>query len=201
MLRAFGVQLQQWDLIQDTGNGLEIVECLENRGKTGGTGSYNVGPDELVGVSAIKDEAFASCENLAQVDLSKTTVDIIPNGCFKDTQLNSIVLPSTLKKILAESFQDGGAKRLVVYFKGDPMTIEEDAFKQTIPGKEQQEVIFQCSPKSNADYYAMDYDYINSSDDEVVQEFIVEFWNLPDYPAMTNMVRIDKQTFPCPIHC
>ena len=181
-------------LYRKTNNGLEIVECLENRGKTGGTGSYNVGPDELAGVTAIKDEAFAACDNLAQVDLSKTTVDIIPEGCFKDTQLNSVILPSTLKKILAESFQNGGAKRLVVYFKGDPMTIEEDAFKQTVPGKDQQEVIFQCTEKSNADYYAMDYVYINSSDDEVYQEFTVEFWNLPDYPAMTNMVRVDKQT-------
>ena len=50
-------------LYRKIASGLEIVECLENRGAVGGTGSYNVGADnEFNGVSAIKPEAFADCK-------------------------------------------------------------------------------------------------------------------------------------------
>lgn len=184
-------------LYRNTNSGKEIAECLESRGALNGSGSYNVGPDELTGVTSIKDEAFESCKSIAQVDLSKTTVNTIPDSCFKDMELNSITLPSTLKAIEKGAFQDRGSKRMVVYFKGDPIRIEEDAFDNSDAADrkdpKQNSVIFQCQEGSNADFYSTAYPYINSSDDEVYQEFTVEFWNLPDYPAMTNMVRVDKQ--------
>jgi len=185
-------------LFRQTGNGLEIVECLENRGKVGGTGSYNVGPDELSGVSSIKEEAFEDCADIAQMDMSKTTVNTIPKSCFKGMELNSITLPSSLKAIETEAFQDRGSKRMVVYFKGDPIRIEEDAFNNN-DAKDREDpkqnlVIFQCQEGSNADFYATVYPYINSSDDEVYQEWTVIFYNLPDYPSMSNPVMLDKQT-------
>ncbi|MDE7249515.1 MAG: leucine-rich repeat protein, partial [Lachnospiraceae bacterium] len=164
-----------------------------------------VGPDELSGVTSIKEEAFEACKNIAQVDLSKTTVNTIPEACFKDMELNSITLPSTLKVIESEAFQDRGSKRMVVYFKSDPIRIEEDAFDNAIAGdpdvvgdgrndSKQNLVIFQCQEGSNADFYATVYPYINSSNDEVYQEWTVIFYNLPDYPLMTNQVMLDKQT-------
>ncbi len=183
-------------LYRSTDSGKEIVECLENRGKTNGVGSYNVGPDELSGVSSIKPEAFANCEDVAQIDLSKTTISIIPEGAFKEMELNSIILPSTLKRIEAEAFVDNDVKRFVVYYKGDPMAIVEDAFEPKDPAT--QEVIFQCQKGSNADYYAMDkkYPYITSSDKEVFQEFTVIFYNQPEYPNTdpNTWVMLDKQT-------
>lgn len=192
-------------LYRNTNSGKEIAECLESRGTVNGSGSYNVGPDELSGVTSMKDEAFEACKNIAQIDLSKTTINTIPESCFKDMELNSITLPSTLKAIEKGAFQDRGAKRMVVYFKGDPIRIEEDAFDNTAAGdpdetgdgrddSAQNLVIFQCQEGSNADFYATVYPYINSSDDEVYQEWTVIFYNLPDYPLMTNQVLLDKQT-------
>lgn len=185
-------------LFRQTGSGLEIVECLENRGKVGGTGSYNVGPDELSGVSSMKEEAFEDCADIAQVDMSKTTVNTIPKACFKGMELNSITLPSTLKVIEKEAFQDRNSKRMVVYYKGDPIRIEEDAFNNNDANDREDDkqnlVIFQCQEGSNADFYATAYPYINSSDDEVYQEWTVIFYNLPDYPSMSNPVMLDKQT-------
>lgn len=192
-------------LYRNTNSGKEIAECLESRGAVNGSGSYNVGPDELSGVTSMKDEAFEACKNIAQIDLSKTTINTIPESCFKDMELNSITLPSTLKAIEKGAFQDRGAKRMVVYFKGDPIRIEEDAFDNTAAGdpdetgdgrddSAQNLVIFQCQEGSNADFYATVYPYINSSDDEVYQEWTVIFYNLPDYPLMTNQVLLDKQT-------
>lgn len=179
-------------LYRNTGSGLEIVECLENRGALNGTGSYNVGPDELSNVTSIKEEAFADCDQIAQVDLSKTEVKTIPAGCFKNTSLNSITLPGTLTKINEEAFQNGGASRLVVYYKSEFVNIADDVWKNEDSTKQQQ-VIFQCTEGSMPDDYADEYSYINASDDEVVTEFTVIFYNLPDYPAMTNMELVDKQ--------
>lgn len=179
-------------LYRSLGNGWEIVECLENRGALNGTGLYNVGPDELTGVTSIKDEAFADCTEIGQIDLSKTTVDVVPDSCFKDMQLNSIYLPSTLKAIEKDAFKGNDVNRFIVYFKGDPITWEDDQFEPKDPDK--QIVIFQCLDKSNAYYYAEKYPYITSSDEEVYLEFEVIFWNLPDWPSMNNQVLFDKQT-------
>ncbi len=179
-------------LYRNIGNGWEIVECLENRGALNGTGLYNVGPDELTGVTAIKDEAFTDCTEIGQIDLSKTTVDIIPESCFKNMQLSSIYLPSTLKAIEKDAFKGNDVNRFIVYFKGDPITWEDDQFEPKNPDK--QIVIFQCLDKSNAYYYAEKYPYINASDEEVYLEFEVIFWNLPDWPNMNNQVLVDKQT-------
>lgn len=185
-------------LYRQTDSGLEIVECLENRGQTGGTGLYTVGPDELNGVTSIKEEAFAECDKIAQVDLSSTTVRTIPVGCFQDMELNSIVLPSTLSSIEADAFKGGQARRFVVYFKNsNPITMTEDAFEPKDGDKDQvgdREVIFQCAIPSNAATYADYYAYITASDAEVYEEFTVRFYNRPDYPASTNLELLSRQT-------
>lgn len=179
-------------LYRKIGNSLEIVECLENRGALNGTGLYNVGPDELTGVTSIKEEAFADCTEIGQIDMSKTTVDVIPEGCFKNMQLSSIILPSSLLEIKEDAFRYNDVNRFIVYFKGNPTQWEDDQFEPKDPSK--QVVIFQCLKGSNADRYAGKYPYINSSDEEVYQEFEVIFWNLPDWPNMNNQVLVDKQT-------
>ena len=79
-------------LYRTTGGGLEIVECLENRGKASSGTSYNVGPDELSGVASVKPEAFAECDSIASINMATTSVREIPEGCFKEMNLNSIIL-------------------------------------------------------------------------------------------------------------
>ena len=185
-------------LYRRVGNGLEIVECLENRGKTGGTGLYTVGPDELAGVKSIKPEAFEDCNQIAQVDLSKTEVGTIPDSCFKNMALNSIVLPNTLSKIDKDAFAGGESRRFVVYYKNsNPITMIEDAFEPkdgNRNSKGDREVIFQCAIPSNAATYAEDYKYITVSDAEVYQEYVVKFYNTPNYPASTDLELLSTQT-------
>lgn len=185
-------------LYRTTAEGKEIVECLENRGMTsGGTGSYNVGPDELSGVSSIKPEAFADCKDITQVDLSKTTIPYLMEGSFKNTAMNSIILPGALRRIEEGAFQNGEAKRLMVYFKGNGnVIIVEDAFAYLDEDgnqdpKKQQEVIFQCLEGTIPYDYAKDYDYIITRNDEVYQEYEVVFWNPIEFPSKDHAVPIE----------
>lgn len=185
-------------LYRNVNGGKEIVECLENRGKTGGSGLYTVGPDELQGVTAIKKEAFAECKEVAQVDLSKTSIGAITEGSFKEMELNSIVLPNSLSRIDADAFKDNDSKRFIVYYKNsNPITMTPNAF-QPLDGNPtaigDREVIFQCSIPSNAATYAEDYAYITVSDEEVFEEFTVNFYNTPDYPKSSNLELLSTQT-------
>lgn len=155
--------------------GKEIVECLEGRGDI--VGSYSVGPDELSGVLSIKKEAFMDCDNIGKVDLSATTVDVIPVGCFQATdQLNSVVLPDTVKNIEADSFKDSKIRLLTI--PGTQAYIAPDAFKSN----PQQNIIFECIEDLTADRYAKAYDYINPEYGKVYLEHTVYFWDYPNYP-------------------
>ena len=175
-------------LYRNTPEGVEIVECLESRGAVGGIGSYSVGPDELIGVTTMKEEAFADCDAIGKVDLSSTTVDVIPEGCFKDTDdLNSVVLPDTVKNIEAESFRDSGIRLLTI--PGNQAYIAPDAFAtseylETGDKDTQQTIIFECLEGLTADRYAKEteYWYINPEYGKVFLEHDVYFWDYPNYP-------------------
>ena len=187
-------------IYRNTGSGTEVVECLESRGAVGGIGSYSVGPEELAGVTSIKEEAFADCDDVGKVDLSVTVVDTIPEGCFKETDdLNSVVLPDTVKSIEAESFKDSSLRLLTI--PGTQSYIAQDAFmtgdwvtkpsdREVNPGteaaKKQQTIIFECLEGTTADRYAKEYWYINPEYGRVYLEHMVYFWDYPDYPDTSN---------------
>ncbi|MBO5470726.1 MAG: leucine-rich repeat protein, partial [Lachnospiraceae bacterium] len=171
-------------IYRNTGSGTEIVECLESRGAVGGIGSYSVGPDELAGVTTIKEEAFADCDDVGKVDLSATTIDAIPEGCFKETDdLNSVVLPDTVKNIEADSFINSGIRLLTI--PGSQAYIARDAFKND---DKQQTIIFECIEGTTADRYAKAEEnwYINPEYGKVYLEHMVYFWDYPDYPDTSN---------------
>lgn len=166
-------------LYHNTGNGTEIVECLESRGDK--IGSYSVGPDELAGVTSIMEEAFKDCDKVGKVDLSSTTVDVIPERCFEDTDdLNSVVLPDTVKNIEADSFKSSKIRLLTI--PGMQAYIAQDAFKSN----PQQTIIFECVEGTTADRYAKQYDYINPEYGKVNLEHTVYFWDYPNYPDTTT---------------
>ena len=171
-----------------------IVECLETRGVT--TGSYSVGPDELAGITSIYNEAFMDCGGIGKVDLSTSSLKIIPERCFKKTaDLNSVVLPDVVKSIEAEAFQDSGIRLLTI--PGTQSYIAQDAFmtgdwvekpldRETNPGTEaskaQQTIIFECIEGTTADRYAKEYWYINPEYGKVYLEHTAYFWDFPNYP-------------------
>lgn len=176
-------------LYRNTGNGLEIVECLEGRGNK--VGSPSVGPEELAGVTEIKAEAFDDCDEIGRVDLSSTTVATIPERCFEETDdLNSVTLPDTIKTIKKDSFKNTKMRLLVI--PGNQAYIEKDAFKydgydENAGGSNPQPTItFQCVEKTTADIYADEYYYINPEYGRVFLTHTVTFWDYPDYPDITS---------------
>ena len=173
-----------------------MVQCLPGRGKS--VGSYSVGPDELNGVTDLKEEAFAGCGDVGKVDLSSSAVDIIPEGCFKDTDdLNSVVLPDTVKNIEAESFRDSAIRLLTI--PGTQAYIAQDAFAtskylQSKDHNDQQTIIFECVEGTTADRYAKEKDnwYINPEYGKVSLTHTVYFWDYPDYPDTTTKELFEK---------
>lgn len=184
-------------LYRTTDSGVEIVECLENRGTASTGTSYNVGPDELSGVTSVKPEAFAECDSIASIDMGTTSVREIPEGCFKEMDLNSIVLPDTLMSIQKDAFAGNAAKRLEVNFgKGNPGVITPDAFEPKNDDDIKREVYFICdqSPDSYPNVFAKDYSYIISTDKGLEIAYTVSFYNRPDFPYDTNAVLIPEGT-------
>lgn len=183
-------------IYRNTGNGYEVVQCLEGRGKN--IGSYSVGPDELAGVVSLKEEAFAGCGDVGKVDLSSSTIDVVPEGCFKETDdLNSVVLPDTVKNIEAESFRDSAIRLLTI--PGTQAYIAKDAFatsKYLESGNhsDQQTIIFECIEGTTADRYAKETEnwYINPEYGKVYLTHTVYFWDYPDYPDITKKEIFDK---------
>lgn len=155
---------------------------METRG--GIIGSYSVGPEEFAGVASMKEEAFADCGKIGKVDLSATVIDVIPEAAFKNTKdLNSVVLPSSVKNIEAESFRDSAIRLLTI--PGSQAYIAPDAFAtskylESKDHDDQQTIIFECIEGTTADRYAKQTEnwYINPEYGKVYLEHTVYFLGL-----------------------
>ena len=175
-----------FNLSNEGQGGKVLVECLPGRGNT--VGSYTVGPDEFAGMTGIQKEAFMDCDEIGKVDISQSTVDTIPEGCFRNTdEINTIVLPDTVKNIEAESFRDCKVKVLTI--PGTQAYIAKDAFATTKYLKtgdhdDQHTIIFECIEGTTADRYAKETEnwYINPEYGKVYLEHTVYFWDYPNYP-------------------
>ncbi len=111
----------------DLGTGYVIEECLMPRGNLIGFKAVNSTTDSLLSkVSGIKPEAFSYCPDLSTVDLSDTSITVIPEGCFKgDSTLQEVVLPESVSRIDSKAFSDTRAK-VTIY--STTCQIESDAF-------------------------------------------------------------------------
>lgn len=60
---------------------------------------------DIIGLLTLEDHAFYKCSALKEIDLSKTTIEDIPDACFfKCTSLEKILFPKSLKTIKNDSF-------------------------------------------------------------------------------------------------
>ncbi len=167
-------------LYQHSGSDKILIECLDGRGDV--IGSYTVGPEELSGVTRLQEEAFMNCDTIGKVDLSQTTIDTVPERTFYDAKdLNTVILPDTVKNIEAGSFQNCGMRVLTI--PGNQSYIEKEAFLNKAG---QQKIAFQCVEGTTADRYAKAYDYITPEYGKVFVEHTVYFWDYTDYPDTTN---------------
>ena len=55
-------------------------------------------------LSTIGESCFEHCSSIHSVDLSKTSVEVIPSSCFSQTFMETIVLPKQLKRIEYRAF-------------------------------------------------------------------------------------------------
>ncbi len=179
------------------GNKSSIVQCLETRGK--GVGYYTVEAGELKGVTSIQKEAFMDCLEIGEIDLSESSVQTIPERCFKNTAgVTKIALPSTVNIIELEAFKDTGRLKVVhipsnqmtymaddVFQNGDWRNTPEDRLKD--PGNTgQQEIYLECVEGSYVDRYAKQYWYLTPEYGKVSLLHNVYFWNYPDYSDVSE---------------
>lgn len=174
--------------------GMEIIECLEGRGNT--LGSYTVGPEELTGVTKIREEAFEDCTGIGKVDLSAAAIEVVPKRCFANTEeITAVILPNTTGSIEAEAFQKSGIRVLTI--PSSVTYIEKEAFrnKDKFPNAaDQTKITFECVEGSAADRYAKSSEnpYINPEYGKVFLSHWVYFWD--DLLDEANPVMLVKQS-------
>lgn len=111
----------------DLGTGYVIEECLEPRGDVIGYKSINSTTDSLISkVTGVKPEAFSYCPNLQTIDLSDTSITVIPEECFRGSgSLMEVVLPESVSRIDSKAFSETSPK-VTIY--STTCQIESDAF-------------------------------------------------------------------------
>ncbi len=82
----------------------------------------------IPGVEKIIDNAFAACENLADVELADTITDI-GAAAFQDcTAVKEIIIPESVQKIQSQAFS-GCSELEKVHFEGNAPTAGENVFE------------------------------------------------------------------------
>ena len=105
--------------LDEDGNKETVIEFLEGRA----TGVVDA--SEMVGVSAIAEEAFAGTK-VSSVDLRQSEVVRIPEGAFADTpKLFAVYLPDTCTTIAKDSFENSSIAYMEV--PGSVSYIDNDA--------------------------------------------------------------------------
>lgn len=180
-------------IYRNTSNGKELVECLEGRGSL--IGSKTVGPKELSGVTNIKKEAFEDCKKIRGVDLSDTSIDVIPERCFFNSSVTEVTIATGTTQILDEAFQDTKDLGLVTMPYSITL-IAQDAFAntETIPSfndnsHKMDEVVVSCVENSIADKYAKSYVYLKPEYGEVKVSYLVTFYDY--FQGTTNKLKSD----------
>lgn len=119
---------------------MEIVQCLEGRGKgfeyftgsvtsSGEEGASNVDA-MLSNVTSIRQGAFSNCERITLVNLEDSGVEKIPRRAFENCKsLDEVILPKTIRAIDQKAFMGAAEQRnLKVTIKDPDCTIAVDAF-------------------------------------------------------------------------
>ncbi len=197
-------------IIYGLSNGMKdtIVECLEARGLV--SGSAQVGPDELAGVTSVRPEAFKNCDGIGTVDLSSSSITNVPEQCFVQTdRLSNVTLPDTTRSIDTGAFWNSNifwvkVPDSVTYIepeafatvaedtdgeieldeKGNPTILNETSGNSTIT--------MVCAAGSAAETFADRYYYINPSEYVPEVYYTVYFWD--DYEDSENPKLIGKQS-------
>ena len=152
-------------------NEIIILECLASRGAKG-NGSSLV-PDPLNSeevalfndLDGIADEAFKGCIYLSEVDLSSTTLETLPKGCFENCEnMETIILPHEMVEILDKACYTQSPS-LDVYIPANEVQIKDNAFES------KDSVTFFTQEDSAAARYAKEHGIKVKSSDTYKVEF------------------------------
>lgn len=120
--------------VDDDGNGVTTLEeVLQSRGEGVGSAVVDVTNDpSLAEITDIAEEAFKNCDHVSSVDLTGAEkLQSIPEQCFfNGNQLKYVTLPSNIREVQPQSFQENpNLKEVTVYSKA--INVDEDAFGNT----------------------------------------------------------------------
>ena len=107
-----------------------VVQCLETRGQ--GTSNTVVASRELAGITSMQDEAFMDCDDVETVNLTESSLGIVPERAFAATNsLYLVELPATVKTIKRDAFLDSNLKQISI--PGMNTNIQDEyVFSQTV---------------------------------------------------------------------
>lgn len=151
------------------GTKTKIMQVLPSRGNLVGSGM--VGPDEFIGIKEIEKEAFMNCDDIGEVDLSKSSVGEIPEKSFAESdRLYKVILPDSARAIRNGAFWNTPTLKFVqIPNSVQQIALNAFAFTPRADGtgiygeefqKDRPKLEFICLPDSNAALYAEDHSYI-----------------------------------------
>lgn len=170
--------------LDDSGAKSNVVQCLDGR-----KNSY-ITADETVGVKQMYPEAFMK-KDLVNVDLSKTSIETIPEYAFAFTpSLTQVTLPKTIRNVKDNAFKDSNIRILTI--PGQYQNITSMAFGDglyddsgddhktptppaTVAPTDTSKLLMVCEEGSMAEDYAKTYN-IPYSYQEPDNEYTVTFY-------------------------
>ncbi len=173
-----------------------LIECLENRGLTVGTGKVRA--EELAKVSEIDKSAFQDCKGVTQVFFGQAPVDEIPDYCFSDCErLNYCEVSDYTTTIGEYAFRNTALSDIKI--PESVQLIADNAFvnKDSDTGVESllKGLNIQCTVPSAAYSYALKYGF--GTDDRILPKYTVIFYNVDGTEKLsTQLVEEGKDAIP-----
>lgn len=153
----------------------KVVECLECRGNSVGTGKIR--EEEMADVTEIAPHAFENCTGISQVYFGEAKIEAIPDYCFSGcTKLNYCEVSDYTKSIGEYAFQNTALSdiRLPSSVQLIPetafVTTDENGVDSLLKG-----LNIQCEVPSAAYEFAKKYGF--GTEDRIPHKYTVKFFN------------------------
>lgn len=151
-----------------------VVECLQTRGITVGTGKVRA--EEMANVSEIADAAFQNCGGISQVYFGEAPLEAIPDYCFSDcVRLNYCEVSDFTKSIGEYAFHNTALSDIRI--PSSVQLIPESAFTTDESGVDEmlKGLNIQCEVPSAAYEFAKKYGF--GTEDRILPKYTVVFYD------------------------
>lgn len=129
----------------ENGSKYKVIECLEGRD------SKYIQASEMAGIKELEEEAFMGTA-LRQVDLTASTIKMVPDRAFAETErMQNIALPITCDELGDYVFERSGVTFVSIPTE-EAFYVTENSFSNMAEAKE--DVVIGCVPGSRVEQYA-----------------------------------------------